>query len=72
MVFKMLYIVCPACLHRNRKDPSPRRNIRAILQARTLTCNGCGYQFDFGALRDTPLVRKVREELKAEGRAVYH
>ncbi len=65
-VFHSFYIRCGTCGHINRPHKSPREGIRMALTGLMPPCRGCGKILRF-RLSNRPLVRKVRNELLAQG-----
>ena len=59
-------IRCSKCGHKNQPHKSPREGIRLTLLGQLKPCRGCGKTLT-PRLSDRPLVRKVREELMAQG-----
>lgn len=68
MIFVQRYILCPHCGHRNVPARSPRASIKMILLGRVGSCKKCGKVLRLrpGALRETALVKSVREEIRLE------
>jgi len=66
MLFKQFYVVCSQCNHRNRPHASPAQGVRLALLDKLPACKRCGKELH-AQLSERPLVKKVREQLIAEG-----
>lgn len=64
--WKGFVIVCSSCGHRNRPSKSPREGVRLVLTGQLKPCRGCGKRIN-PRLSNRPLIRRIREELAAEG-----
>lgn len=67
-VWTRRFIVCAHCGHKNLPSPSGRKVVKMILLGQVGSCRECGKVLRLrpGALRETPLVRAVREEIRLE------
>ena len=65
-IFRNFYITCHACGHRNRPAKSPRESVRLTLTGHIGPCRGCGEPLR-PEVADRPLVRLMRDELRAQG-----
>lgn len=68
MIWTKRFLVCPACGHKNLPSPSSRETVKMILLGRVGSCKECGKVLRLrpGALRETALVKSVREEIRLE------
>lgn len=59
-------VTCNGCGHRNRPHNSYRQALRMALLRQLPPCRRCGKELRC-TLRDTPLVRQLRQELEEQG-----